>query len=52
MSTGYMGISERDEELWIGDKICIFVGATVPFVVRQLHNRPVQEFIVACYVPV
>lgn len=47
LSTGNIGIAEGVDHLEIGDLVCVFPGATIPFILRPLDDCYI--FLGACY---
>ncbi|KAI1463434.1 heterokaryon incompatibility protein-domain-containing protein [Daldinia caldariorum] len=51
-ASGLMGSTGANREVQIGDRVCVFVGSAVPYILRPLSpSRGLYMFIACCWVP-
>ncbi|KAI1475328.1 heterokaryon incompatibility protein-domain-containing protein [Daldinia eschscholtzii] len=52
MASGLMGSTGANREVQIEDRVCVFVGSAVPYVLRPVDkSRGLYKFISCCWVP-
>ncbi|KAI1805391.1 heterokaryon incompatibility protein-domain-containing protein [Daldinia bambusicola] len=51
-ASGLMGSTGANREVQIGDRVCLFVGSAVPYILRPVSpSRGLYKFISCCWVP-
>ncbi|KAI2777993.1 heterokaryon incompatibility protein-domain-containing protein [Daldinia loculata] len=51
-ASGLMGSTGANRDVHIGDKLCVFVGSAVPYILRPVgQSRELYRFVSCCWVP-